>query len=58
MTKNKLLEIINKYVGCAEQEIYNAVEEYEEEKIRFAKYHCTQALKQASEKARKLKGND
>jgi|LakMenEpi03Aug12_release.lakeMendotaPanAssembly.Ray.scaffolds.fasta_scaffold3996584_1 cellobiose-specific phosphotransferase system component IIA len=45
----KLLSIINKHVGYAEQEIYDAIAEYEEEKINFAKYHCSQALKEASE---------
>jgi nucleoid DNA-binding protein len=45
MNKEKLLSIINKYVGYAEQEIYDAVAEYEEEKISFAKKHCEAALK-------------
>ena len=49
MNKEKLLSIINKYVGYAEQEIYDAVAEYEEEKISFAKKHCEAALKAASE---------
>jgi hypothetical protein len=56
MNKEKLLSIINKYVGYAEEEIYNAVAEYEEEKISFAKKHCEAALKAASEKANTLKG--
>jgi hypothetical protein len=51
MNKEKLLSIINKYVGYAEQKIYDAVAEYEEEKINFAKKHCKAALKEASEKA-------
>lgn len=49
MNKEKLLNIINKYVGYAEQEIYNAIEEYEEEKIKFAQKHCKAALQAASE---------
>jgi hypothetical protein len=58
MNKEKLLSIINKYVGYAEQEIYDAVAEYEEEKISFAKKHCEAALKAASEKAEiKIKDN-
>ena len=52
MNKEKLLSIINKYVGYAEQEIYDAVAEYEEEKISFAKKHCEAALKAASENAK------
>jgi hypothetical protein len=48
MNKEKLLSIINKYVGYAEQEIYDAVAEYEEEKISFAKKHCEAALKAAN----------
>jgi hypothetical protein len=51
MNKEKLLSIINKYVGYAEQEIYDAVAEYEEEKISFAKKHCEAALKEAAEQA-------
>jgi hypothetical protein len=51
MNKEKLLSIINKYVGYAEQEIYDAVAEYEEEKISFAKKHCEAALKTAWENA-------
>ena len=51
MTKEKLLSIINKHLGYAEQEIYDAVAEYEKEKISFAKRHCEAALKAASEKA-------
>jgi hypothetical protein len=49
MTKEKLLSIINKHLGYAEQEIYDAVAEYEKEKISFAKRHCEAALKAASE---------
>ena len=48
MNKEKLLSIINKYVGYDEQEIYDAIAEYEEEKISFAKRHCEAALKAAS----------
>ena len=51
MTKEKLLSIINKHLGYAEQEIYDAVAEYEKEKISFAKRHCEAALKAASEEA-------
>jgi len=51
MNKEKLLSIINKYVGYAEQEIYDAVVEYEEEKISFAKKHCEAASKVIAEEA-------
>jgi hypothetical protein len=45
MNKEKLLIIINKYVGYAEQEIYDAIAKYDEEKISFAKLHVEAALK-------------
>jgi hypothetical protein len=51
MNKEKLLSIINKYVGYAEQEIYDAVEKYEEEKINFTKRQCQAALKAAYDNA-------
>ena len=58
MNKEKLLSIINKYVGYAEQEIYDAVAEYEEEKISFAKKHCEAALKAANLNVKLLVDNN
>ena len=56
MNDKELLSIINRHVGYAEQEIYDAVAEYEEEKINFAKLHVEAALKAASNELRQASG--
>ena len=51
MNKEQLKSIINAFVGYSEQKIYDAIDEYDNEKIIFTKHHVSEALKAASEKA-------
>lgn len=46
-TINKLKSLINKHLGYAEQEIYDAIDEFNNSRVEFAKFHVESALKAA-----------
>lgn len=46
-TVDELKSLINKHVGYAEQEIYDAIDEFNNSRVEFAKFHVKEALKAA-----------